>query len=99
MSCIFCRSNANLTNEHVFPAFIGGDLKVRNGSCDRCNREFSVAEAALKQAITPLLNLLQIENRDGVVPNAPMTADIRGLDMKNLPAFRDANGEINLSNI
>jgi hypothetical protein len=99
MSCIFCRSEGDLTDEHVFPAFLGGDLEVRNGSCDRCNRDFSVAEAALKQAITPLLNLLQIENRDGVVPNAPMTADIRGLDMKSLPAFRDANGEINLSNI
>jgi hypothetical protein len=99
MSCIFCRSNAHLTDEHVFPAFMGGELIVKNGSCETCNRDFGVAEATLKQAITPLLNLLQIENRDGVVPNAPMTADIRGLDMKNLPAFRDANGEINLSNI
>jgi hypothetical protein len=60
MSCIFCRSNANLTDEHVFPAFMGGELIVKDGSCETCNRDFGVAEATLKQAITPLLNLLQI---------------------------------------
>lgn len=45
MSCIFCRSNANLTDEHVFPAFMGGELIVKDGSCETCNRDFGVAEA------------------------------------------------------
>lgn len=96
MPCIFCRSQENLTHEHVFPAFMGGRLEVRNGSCERCNREFGVAEASLKDAVAPLLNLLKIKNRKGVVPSIPLKADIRGLDMKNLPAFIDGAGEIQL---
>src|SRR6202040_2585210 len=99
MPCIFCFGQENLTDEHVFPAFMGGDLVVRNGSCERCNREFSIAEATLKKATTPVLNLLQIENRYGVVPNAPLNVEIRGLDLKNLPAFMDGKGEINPSNV
>ena len=96
MAYIFCGSEDNLTDEHIFPAFMGGELKVPNGSCDRCNREYGIAEAALKQATIPLLNLLQVKNRDGVVPNAPLSAQIRGLDMKNLPAFMDGKGAIQL---
>jgi hypothetical protein len=96
MPCIFCASQENLTDEHIFPAFMGGGLKVRHGSCERCNREYSIAEAALKEATIPLLNLLQVKNRDGVVPNAPLNAEIRGLDMKNLQAFMDGKGEIQL---
>src|ERR1700686_2145021 len=99
MCCIFCRSEENLTNEHVFPAFMGGELEVRNGSCERCNRDFGIAEAALKKATIPLLNLLKIENRYGVVPNAPLNVEIRGLDLKKLPAFMDGKGEINLTNV
>jgi hypothetical protein len=99
MPCIFCRSQETLTDEHVFPAFMGGKLEVRNGSCERCNREFGVAEAAVKEATTPLLNLLQIKNRRGVVPNASLNVEIRGIDLKNLPAFMDGKGEINLSDV
>ncbi len=99
MPCIFCRAEVNLTNEHVFPAFMGGDLEVPNGSCERCNREFGVDEAAVKNATVPLLNLLQIENRHGVVPNAPLRADVRDLDLKSLPAFMDRRGEIRLMDV
>ncbi len=80
----------------MFPAFMGGKLEVKNGSCSRCNREFGVIEAAIKNATAPLLNLLKIKNRRGVVPNVPLKANIRGLDMKNLPAFIDGAGEIQL---
>jgi len=99
MGCLFCRSEEQLTNEHVFPAFMGGELEVRNGSCERCNRDFGVAEAAIKEAATPLLNLLQIENRENVVPNARLRAEIRDLDMKNLPAFMDGGGNIKLLDV
>lgn len=75
---------------------MGGELQVRNGSCVGCNREYSLAEAALKEATIPILNLLQIENRDGIVPNAPLNAKIIGLDLQNLPAFMDGRGEIQL---
>src|SRR6266851_1889322 len=96
MGCIFCRSDKNLTDEHVFPAFMGGRLVVRRASCDKCNRIFGVAEAAIKAATTPLLNLLRIKNRDGKVPHAPLRAEIQGLDLKSLPAFMDGNGKIRL---
>jgi hypothetical protein len=99
MGCLFCRSEEKLTDEHVFPAFMGGELKVRNGSCERCNGDFGVGEAAVKEAVTPLLNLLQIENRYNVVPNAQLRAEIRGLDLKNLPAFMDGDGNINLRDV
>ena len=96
MCCMFCRSEENLTDEHVFPAFMRGELVVRNGSCKCCNADFSVAEAALKKATIPLLNLLQIKNRFGVVPNAPLNVEIRGLDLKKLPAFLDGKGQVDL---
>jgi len=96
---LFCRSNRNLTDEHVFPAFMGGKLEVRNGSCERCNGDFGKAEAVLKEGSKPLLNLLQIENRYNVVPNAALRAEIRGLDMRNLPAFMDGGGNIKLQDV
>jgi hypothetical protein len=42
---------------------------------------------------------LQIENRYNVVPNAKLQAEIRGLDMKNIPAFMDGDGNINLRDV
>jgi hypothetical protein len=47
---------------------VGGDLEVQNGSCNDCNGHFGAAEAVVKEATTPLLNLLGIKNRYGVVP-------------------------------
>ena len=99
MGCLFCRSEEKLTDEHVFPAFMGGALEVRNGSCELCNRDFGVSEAAMKEATTPLLNLLQIENRYNVVPNARLRAEIHGLDLNSLPAFMDGDGNINLRDV
>ena len=96
MGCLFCRSEENLTDEHVFPAFMGGELKVKNGSCKTCNGIFGIAEAAVKDGTVPLLNLLKIENRDGKVPNAPLNVAIRGIDVKNLPGFLDGAGNIQL---
>jgi hypothetical protein len=96
MPCIFFRSEENLTDEHIFPAFMGGELEVKDGSCRRCNGEFAVLEGKLKDATAPLLHLLQIENRYGVVPNASVNAEIRGLDMKNLQGFIDVDGQVRL---
>jgi hypothetical protein len=94
--CIFCRSEDDLTDEHVFPAFLGGDLKVINGSCRRCNGEFAVLEGRLKDATAPLLHLLRIENRYGVVPNVSVNAEVRGLDMRDLQGFINVDGDVTL---
>jgi hypothetical protein len=74
---------------------MGGKLEVRNGSCKRCNGDFGLAEAELKEAIKPLLNLLKVKNRKGIVPSVALNAEIRGLDMKKPPAFIDGAGNIN----
>lgn len=96
MPCIFCRSDQGLTEEHVFPAFMGGEPVVKNGACKRCNGIFGRAEAAIKDATIPLLNLLRIENRYGNVPSAPLNIEIRDIDMKKLPGFMDGSGNIKL---
>jgi hypothetical protein len=53
----------------------------------------------MKEATTPLLNLLQIENRYNVVPNVQLRAKVHGLDLKNLPAFMDGDGKIILRDV
>lgn len=99
MSCMFCGSEKNLTSEHVFPAFIGGNLEVPAGSCDTCNHSFGVNEATIKNGTVFLLNLLGIENRDGVVPTLNVPAEIRGIDMEGLTVHRDGEGQINLHDV
>jgi len=96
---MFCESEADLTREHVFPAFMGGELTVPQGSCKRCNGEFGKWESAIRDSTKFLLNLLQIENRNGEVPPARVEVEIRGMDTKGLFGTREADGTISLSDI
>lgn len=75
---------------------MGGKLVVKDGSCKRCNGEFAVFEGKLKDATAPLLHLLKIRNREGIVRNASVKAEVRGLDMKNLQGFVDVEGQVQL---
>jgi hypothetical protein len=99
MPCMFCRSEAELTREHVFPAFMGGELTVADGSCKRCNGEFGKWEAVIRDNTKFLLNLLQIENRIGEVPTARVEVEIRGMDARGLFGKREADGTISLSDV
>jgi hypothetical protein len=99
MPCIFCGSKDNLTDEHVFPAFMGGELTVPDGSCKRCNGEFGKWESDVRESTKFLLNLLKIENRKGEVPTARVEVEIRGMDVKGLFGKREADGTITLSDI
>jgi HNH endonuclease len=99
MACMFCGSETDLTREHVFPAFMGGELTVPDGSCKRCNGEFGKWECALRESTKLLLNLLQIENRDGEVPTARVEVEIRGMDAKGLFGKREADGTVTLSDV
>ena len=99
MACMFCKSEEDLTREHVFPAFMGGELTVPNGSCKRCNGEFGKWESAIRDGTKFLLNLLQIENRDGEVPTARVEVEIRGMNVKGLFGKREADGTISLSDV
>jgi hypothetical protein len=99
MPCMFCRSEVDLTREHVFPAFMGGELVVADGSCKRCNGEYGKWEGAVRDNTKFLLNLLQIENRDGDIPTARVEVEIRGLNVEGLFGFRGADGNVNLSDV
>jgi hypothetical protein len=99
MSCIFCRTDKHLTDEHIFPAFMGGELVVKDGSCGDCNKHFAEAEQDLRDATVKLLNLLKIENRYGIVPTTDINAEVRHLDMKNIPAVIDGRGDIQLRSV
>ncbi len=46
-----------------------------------------------------LLNLLQIENRNGEVPTARVEVEIRGMNVKALFGTREADGTISLSDV
>jgi hypothetical protein len=76
--CLFCLRKANqdgvgFTDEHVFPAALGGNLVVKNGSCDACNHGNSTFEQAFARELTPIRMLLQIPDRYGNVPHAAAT--------------------------
>jgi hypothetical protein len=99
MACMFCGAEDKLTEEHVFPAFMGGELIVPDGSCCTCNGGFSADEAKIKNSTELLLNLLGIENRYGIVPSVEVPAEIRGMDMKGLIAYRHGDGDITLGDV
>jgi hypothetical protein len=96
---MFCGAENKLTEEHVFPAFMGGELIVPNGSCCTCNGGFSADEAKIKSSTEILLNLLGIENRYGIVPSVEIPVEIHGMDMEGLIAYRRGDGEMILRDV
>jgi len=72
--CIFClKEFEELTDEHVFPAALGGVLVLKNSVCAVCNNGFSKFEQPLATELTPLRLLLQIPDRRGEIPQAAAT--------------------------
>jgi hypothetical protein len=96
MPCMFCGSDNNLTSEHAFPAFMGGELEVPDGSCSCCNGQFATWEGEIKKETALLLHLLQIENRYGIVPNAKVAVTVRDMDVEGLVGLREPDGTIRL---
>ncbi len=76
--CLFCMKEGEgdavrFTDEHIFPAALGGNLVVKDGSCDGCNHGNSKFEQALAVELTPMRMLLQIPDRYGKVPHTTAT--------------------------
>jgi hypothetical protein len=75
--CLFCLreegGDVRFTDEHVFPAALGGNLVVNRGSCESCNHENSKFEQALAAELTPMRMMLQIPDRYGKVPHTVAT--------------------------
>lgn len=77
--CIFClkeKPESELTDEHVFPAALGGVLVIKNGSCVTCNNGCSKFEQALATELIPLRHLLQIPDRRGEIPHTHATVKV-----------------------
>lgn len=75
--CIFClQEKEPLTDEHVFPAALGGVLVLQDSTCVECNNGFYKFEQPLAKELTPLRLLLQIPDRYGVVPQADATVKV-----------------------
>jgi hypothetical protein len=73
-TCLFCPTEQKqLTDEHVFPAALGGTLILKNTVCDACNHGFSEFEQRLSCELAPIRFLLQIPDRRGNVPRVEAT--------------------------
>jgi hypothetical protein len=83
--CLFCLRDAKeLTDEHVFPAALGGNLVVQ-GTCVECvknKRSFSKEfEQPFAMELAPLRNQLLIPDRQGNVPAVPAKAEMGGKEL------------------
>jgi hypothetical protein len=67
--CIFClEEKERLTEEHVFPAALGGVLVLNDSACHECNNGFSKFEQPLVAELSPIRLLLKIPDRYGKLP-------------------------------
>jgi HNH endonuclease len=81
--CIVCGRIEKLTDEHIFPAALGGEDVVRDATCQPCNALFSHDfEAAFVNALKPLCYILRIGNREGEIPSIETTAKIDDREFK-----------------
>lgn len=95
--CIFCLQEfPKLTDEHVFPAALGGNLVVENSVCAGCNNGFSKFEQSLAKELTPIRLLLRIPDRYGNVPPAAATAKTQ---QREYEARLKADGSVQLKPI
>jgi hypothetical protein len=77
--CLLCGATENLTDEHVFPAALGGEDVVPSGTCSKCNGDSSRGyEAEFNNALKTVCHVLGIGNRQGDVPSIPAMAVIDG---------------------
>src|SRR5579862_7025524 len=73
--CHFCDCEFDkLSEEHIFPAALGGRLILRDCTCTECNNGFSKFEGALAQELAPFRLLLKIPDRRGNQPQVAATA-------------------------
>lgn len=96
MPCILCHAEKELTEEHVFPAFLGAELVVQDCSCRQCNVRCGKFEGLVADQTRTLRNLFDIANRYGEVPSAAVTVEAENF---RIPARRDADGQVELYDV
>lgn len=81
--CLSClRETPDLTDEHVFPAVIGGTLVVAGSTCAECNNGFSPIEQWFAGKTAHFRWILGISDRKGNLPTVPITMQIEGRELK-----------------
>jgi hypothetical protein len=82
-ACLLCGIDSDqLTDEHVFPAALGGTIVLRNGTCASCNNGLSTAEQNLSERMAHFRAIFQIPNRRGDVPAVETTLTIEGQEVE-----------------
>ena len=78
--CLFCLSETDkLTDEHVFPAALGGKLVVKDGTCQACNNGLSKAfEQFVAKRLNHFRRVLSIKDRRGDIPKIEVKVDVNG---------------------
>src|SRR6266576_1439965 len=95
--CIFClKEFEQLTNEHVFPAALGGVLVLKDSVCVVCNNGFSKFEQPLAEELAPIRLILQIPDRRGEIPQAAATVKTKD---KEYAARVTGDGKVQLKPI
>jgi hypothetical protein len=85
-----------LTDEHVFPASIGGGLVARSATCRACNNHCSAAfEAKFLNSVKVLTSVMGIANRRGDVPSIDVSFRIDGRPFKGV---LHSDGELVIQN-
>jgi hypothetical protein len=93
--CIICLEEKDrLTDEHVFPAAIGGVLEFKNSVCAECNHEASKFEQPLVGELRPTRLLFKVPDRRGDIPAANATFRT---GERELRAKVDGDGNITLA--
>jgi hypothetical protein len=97
MPCVFDKATENLSDEHVFPAFTGANLVVKEGSCKKCNQECSKFEDGVATLTETARHIFDIPNRCGRVPSTSVGIEVTGTGL-NIAAVgrRTSDGEIQL---
>lgn len=63
--CIYCGSTNNLTDEHIVPFGLGGNLELPKSSCKECARITSKFElAVLRGSMRPARIYREIQSRN-----------------------------------
>jgi len=96
--CLFCPTEGNaLTDEHVFPAALGGNLVVKNSVCKACNNGFSEAfEEDIVKRFEHVRHIFRIPDRRGNVPDIDTKVELQG---EQLDARLMGNGTLKLKPI
>jgi HNH endonuclease len=95
LRCLFCpREEAHLTDEHVFPAALGGNLTVNGAVCAECNNGFSRGfEQYVVTRFAHFRRIFLIPDRYGRVPEVVVTAQVDGQELE-AKLLRDGNVQL-----